>query len=245
MANKVANGALDHDTTRAALLNIIRERDQLRSEVALARAAIIEFENQTIQLDRLLYEAHATIQKGSNAKQLVRGRPSEFIGAWQSTTDYPILRPIERLWKTGHLQQALTKMPSLIHRKDIDNRHKVAIRLLNTALLHSSGTNFRMALRHAEEALEIAHGARLYELAGKAQFWRGLCFLSLDEYVCAHMSFVLASNLSDHNSMITDLKLQVEKELGKLPRSHPGRAVSKDFKFFCDPSMERFVCGSP
>ena len=227
------------DEIRQLLRGIIRERDQLKSDLKLAKAAIIEMENQNLELDRLLSNAHASIQKAFS-EPVLRNPPTSWIGMWEcSPAEYPTMAPIEDLFRTGQKQRALNWMPSFLRRKDLDNRHRANGRLLYAALLQSTGSNLRTALLYAEEALQISYDVRLHDLAGKANFWRGLCHLSMDEFANAKWCFTLASHLSGYSALIEECGAIVEKQLALIPEKN--RAVTPNFKYFCSASMEEFV----
>ena len=224
---------------RELLLGIIQERDQLKTDLEYARAAIVEMESQNIELDRLLSNAHASRQAAY--PKLVLATPiTSWIGMWEcSPSEYPSLTPVEELFRTGQKQRALNWMPSFLKRTDLDNRHRVNGRLLYSAMLQSTGSNLRTALLYAEEALQITYEVRHFELAGKANLWRGLCYLSLDEFANAKWCFSLAAHLSGHTTKIKEFIGIVEQQLARLPEKE--RAVTPDFKFFCSASMEEFV----
>ncbi|KAL9104052.1 MAG: hypothetical protein Q9163_000949 [Psora crenata] len=227
---------------RELLLGLIRERDQLRSGLKLARAAIVEMESQNIELDRLLSDAHASIL-AANPKPVVTPATTSWIGMWAcSPTEYPSLAPIETLFRTGQTQQALNWMPSFLKREDLDDLHHVNGRLLYAAMLQSTGSHLRIALLYAEEALQISNEVRLYELSSKANFWRGLCYLCMDEFANAKWCLALASHLSGHRALVRECQGIVEQQLGRLPEAK--REVTTDFKFYCSALMDEFVRGT-
>lgn len=235
---------------RSTLLRTIREKDlvqsdlaQARAELKLAKACIIELENQNIEFDRLLTNVHAAIQV-IDKKPLVAPSKTTWIGNWLSSPmEYPAFVQIEDLWQKGYLQQALSRMPSLLQRNDFGNCHRANARLLYSALIQNSGSNIKTALLYAEEGLQIAAEARLHELTSKAQFQRGLCYLYLCEYAHARWCFVLASHLDGHAQMIDEFKHKAECSMKSFPEGHPARNVSPDFNYFCNFAMDQFVQG--
>ncbi|KAL9126656.1 MAG: hypothetical protein Q9217_004332 [Psora testacea] len=224
---------------RELLQGIIKERDQLRLELRVAKVAIVEMENQNIELDRLLSNAHALVM-AADPRSVFATTKTSWIGMWESSpTEYPSLAPVEELFRAGQKQRALNSMPSLLKRTDLDDRHRVNGRLLYAAMLQSTGSNLTTALSYAEEALRISYEVRLHELVGKANFWRALCHLSIDEFANAKWCLALASHLSGHTTLIEVCKRIVEQQLICLPEEK--RSVTPDFKFFCTTSMEVFV----
>lgn len=243
----------DITDVKAFLLQIISERDQLRLELIHAKVVIKEFENQNIQLQHLLSNANAQVQVFM--PKVIQVAPSKaFIGTWQCVSkESPALAPIERAWKNGRIQQALSQMPAMLNRDELGERHCINARLLYSAILQT-GNKFRLALSNAEEALEMAYAVQsreqdssgceqtvLRSLIMKAQFHRGLCYYFQEEYANSRWCFILASNFDEHSVMAKQCRLKAEGLLEKLPAEDTRRSVSADFKFFCAPKMDGFV----
>ena len=242
---------------------IIKERDDLRIDNQLSKMAIVELENQIMELDRLLTNSQGLVRgmqqytgtflsnastesvnstvRSSKARSdfIVAGNKS-FIGPWEcSPLEYPLLAPIEDLFRNGQRQKALNRISQLLMRRDLDSRSRVNTKLLFAALIQSSGQNLMTALRLTEEALCLASEVKLIELAGKANYWRGLVFLCLEEWANAKWCFVLSSHLQGHSDLIEEGRNVVEKELSKLPKDK--QIVTEDFKYFCSATMEAYV----
>jgi tetratricopeptide (TPR) repeat protein len=229
------------EEAKAMLLKIVRERDELRIELAHAKTAIIELENQNVEYDRLLSNANNQLYE-SDPKRFAILAPQEWIGTWQCDPEhYPALVPIEKVWRNGHLQQALNMMPAMLERKDFGVRHRINARILFSALIQCSGDNFRVACQYAEEALQIASEAQIHELAGKAQFHRGLCYYFLSEWANAKWCLHLASHLKDHAQTISECREKAERNLDLLPEDDPKRNVTPGFKMFCYSKFDKFV----
>lgn len=254
---------LSSEQIEQQVVAIIKERDDLRIDNQLSKMAIVELENQIMELDRLLTNSQGLVRgmqqytgtflsnastesvnstvRNSKARTgfIVAGNKS-FIGPWEcSPLEYPLLAPIEDLFRNGQRQKALNQMPQLLMRRDLDSRSRVNTKLLFAALIQSSGQNLMTALRLTEEALCLASEVKLIELAGKANYWRGLVFLCLEEWANAKWCFVLSSHLQGHSDLIEEGRNVVEKELSKLPKHK--RIVTEDFKFFCSATMEAYV----
>ena len=234
---------------KSDLCKIIRERDELRNErdeirkeLLYAKTAVVELENQNLELDRMLKIAQSQlaehIPKRSSTPAL-----KDSIGTWLSSPDeYPGLLSVENTWRNGHLQEALSQMPTLIEREDFGIRHQINARLLLSSMIQSSSHNYPLALRWAEEALRMAsQEQQLLDLAGKAQFHRGLCYYFLGEYANAKWCLTLVSHLEDHEKWALDFQQKVQQYLEDLPEGDAKRSVSPGFKFFCHPKQDNFV----
>lgn len=228
---------------KTQLVQIIKERDELRTELAHAKTAIIELENQNIELDRLLANAHSQLYENDSTRSSDPIPKAQWIGTWLrlSPAMYPALAPIETIWRNGNLQHALKLMPTMLERNDFGHSHRINARLLYSALIQSSGGNFHIALQYAEEALQIASELRLHELTGKAQFHRGICYMYLCMYANARWSFILASHLEDHAQTIVEFKQKAEKFLAEVPKRDPKRSITSDFRFFFHSEHDKFV----
>ena len=219
-----------------------KERDEIHLELLYAKTALVELENHNLELDRMLTIAHSQLSEYV-PKHSSTSTQVSFIGFWLSSPEeYPGLLSVENTWRNGHLQQALSQMPTLIDRKDFGVRHQINARLLLSSIIQSSSHNFQVALQWAEEALRMAsEEQRLRDLAGKAQFHRGLCYYYLGEYANARWCLILASHLEDHEQWILDFQQKVEQYLEDLPERDAKRSVSPGFKFFCHPKLDNFV----
>ncbi len=219
-----------------------KERDDIRIELLYAKTAVAELENQNLDLDRMLTIAHSQLSEHV-PKDSSTPTPKTFIGSWLSSPEeYPGLLSVENMWRNGHFQQALSQMPTLIERKDFGVRHQINARLLLSSIIQSSTHNYQVALQWAEEALRMAfEEQQLRDLAGKAQFHRGLCYYFLGEYANARWCLIMASHLEDHEQWILDFQQKVEQYLEELPERDAKRCVSAGFKFFCHPKLDNFV----
>lgn len=211
----------------AALKSIVSERDALRNELSIARQTITELELQNTEFDRLLTKAHKQFYTLDPHKKPVCPPRKSWIGTWLSSPlDYPSLTPVEEVWRNGHLQQALTMMPALLAREDLGEYHHVNCRLLYSALIQSSGSDFLIALQYAEGALKIATDQKLHQLVGKAHFHRGLCYLYMGEPAKAKWCFILSSHLDYHEMIIEECRISAEKEVNALPDDDPKRSAT-------------------
>ena len=129
------------DLFKTQLLQIVKERDELRTELARAKTVIIELENQNIELDRMLTSAHAHLYANGSARSSDPIPKVSWIGTWKRSDPlmYPALVPVETAWCNGYLQHALNMMPTLLERSDFGHLHRINARLLYSALIQSSG----------------------------------------------------------------------------------------------------------
>jgi len=211
----------------AALRCIVTERDALRNELAIAKQTITELELQNTEFDRLLTKAHRHFYTPSAEKGSVFPPSRRWIGTWLSSPlAHPTLLPVEEAWQNGHLQQALNMMPAMLACEDLGPHHHVNCRILYSALIQSSGSNFSIALQYADEALRIATDQKLHQLVGKAHFHRGLCYLFMGEPAKAKWCFVLSSHLDYHERIVEECKVVAEKEVDALAGDDPKRSTN-------------------
>lgn len=218
------------------------ERDEIRIELRYAKTAVLELEKQNLELDRMLKIAQSQLSEHV-PKHSSTPAPKVSIVTWLSSPEeYPGLWPVENMWRNGHLQQALSQMPTLIEREDFGVRHQINARLLLSTMIQSSSHDYQLALQWAEEALRMAaEEQQLLDLAGKAQFHRGLCYYYLGEYANAKWCLTLVSHLEDHEQWVLDFQQKVQQYLDDLPEGDAKRSVSAGFKFFCHPKLDNFV----
>lgn len=226
---------IEAQRVKAACQQVIDERDYWRKEASILKQAITELQFEKLELERLVDNAHRQI-KIDNPKRLQEySIQSTWIGTWKcSPQEYPALVCVEDAWRNGHLQQALNQMPTMLERKDFGHHHQVNARLLYCALISTSGVNLMLGLHYAEEALQLATRYHLQELAGKAQFHRGLCYLFLNEPANASQCFWLASHVDGHTETIKECKIRADKQVDDLPEDHPMKSITSDFKYFPD-----------
>ena len=238
----ILENLFDNQTVKSALQQIISERDHYRKELSIANQAIQCLESHIIELDRLLANAHRQLYVHEPRHRPKRSLPKSWIGPWQcSPKEFPTLTHAEEAWRDGHTQMALTQIPKLLERHDLGCQHRINTLLLCSAMISSAGGDYSMALSFVEEALKLASQYRLYELAGKAQFHRGLCYFYLGQPAKAKWCFILASHLEDHEVTIRDCQLAAERQIEDLPMGDPKRTVPSDFRFFCHSEADRFV----
>ncbi|KAL9633954.1 MAG: hypothetical protein Q9204_003192 [Flavoplaca sp. TL-2023a] len=151
-------------------------------------------------------------------------KPSTWIGGSWLAPSADILVPAEKLWQAGNAEGALKLLESVLARHDLTVEDDFHANLLVSAIQRALG-DLGQASKCAEDALVIARNADDYMLASKAQFYRGLCFLSQQQYAQARFCFALASHLDGYQEQIEVNSLHVEDICRHLPLHHPGRRL--------------------
>ncbi|KAI4277583.1 MAG: hypothetical protein LQ337_001656 [Flavoplaca oasis] len=151
-------------------------------------------------------------------------KPSTWIGGSWLAPSADILVPAEKLWQAGNAEGALKLVESVLPRHDLTVEDDFHANLLVSAIQRALG-DLGQASKCAEDALVIARNADDYMLASKAQFYRGLCFLSQQQYAQARFCFALASHLDGYQEQIEVNSLDVEDICRHLPLHHPGRRL--------------------
>ena len=210
----------------SCLSQIINDRDRLQTELKYADSTILELDAQNRELHRLLKPAQDAL-RSANDKQPTQIHPRDLDlshrakwidGTWLScgkTT--PLLAGAESFWQRGKPQQALTLLTPILREETLKPGHRINPGLLCSAILRCNG-DLKGALNHAQESLRIANETEQRQLAGKAQFHRGLCYLYLDRFADARWCFVLASHTEGHAAIIKEYLAMTVRKLSKLAK---------------------------
>ena len=191
------------------------------------QSAILELETHNRELDILLSKTQAALRSALQ----VRGpqiplKTSWIGGTWLSCpTATPLLTPVESAWQQGQAQKALASLTQILHQQDVTHSQRINAELLFSAILRSSG-DVRQALSHTETSLSLAKETQQYDLVGKAQFHRGLCYLYENRYADARWCFVLASHTPGHQELVAINLEMTEQRLLELPSDDPRRSLS-------------------
>lgn len=212
---------------RTILVRLVADRDQLQTALTYAHSTISELEAQNRELDLLLSKAQAYVQGSSQDRSSeIPGKTSWICGTWLSSPiATPFLTPVESAWQNGQVQEALKLLSLIMLQQNITNSQRVEAGLLFSAMMRSSG-NIGEALVHAEGSLSIAKVAQLYDLVGKAQFHRGLCYFYMDRYADARWCFVRASHTPGHNQIVAVNREMAERKMSELTSDDPRRTLS-------------------
>ena len=216
------------------LTQIINDRDRMKTELSYAESTIVELDAQNRELHRLLKSAQDALRSSDDKeptqihpRDLDLSHKAEWIGGvWLSCVNMtPQLAEAEAIWKGGKPQQALALLTSLLREERLKSAHRINAVLLYSAILRCNG-DFTGALHHAEEGLSLATQTDQRQLAGKAQFHRGLCYLYLENFADARWSFVLASYTEGHAAIIQEYLTMAERELSKVAAGDPRATFS-------------------
>ncbi|KAI9776913.1 MAG: hypothetical protein M1835_005377 [Candelina submexicana] len=223
------------------VLALSEERDNLRIELQYAHETIKELISQNSEYLGLLIRAEAaqaaSISDLTQPKQIDRTvhdrviRGTDWImGTWLSSArDRVLLGHIELDWTNRDYQRALASLDKLLLGDDLTHRERVNSKLLKAAILRSCEQSEK-ALTHIEEALGICGRWPMYDLAGKAQFHRGLCYLQMELFAEASWCFTLAAHTEGHIEQIAIHKKDAEEKRTRLHESDPRRVISANYK---------------
>jgi hypothetical protein len=224
-------------------LHVTKERDLLRSEVTILRSALEDCNLQLVEYDRLVTEAHAFLldsrTQSSSDKRSKRAsfsllNRSRSIGNWlmnswsSGTSANGFLNNVETSVREGKWQEALTTLSCLLAGKDIIKSNKVNARLLLAAIQRHCNKPIE-ALKDAETALADGTSSQLYTLAGKAQFFRGLCLFDLGKFPDAAWCFALASHIPEYKERAEMERTHSLARMRALPKEGLERVLSSHF----------------
>ena len=219
---------------------LIQERDTLLNSLAYATSTIRSLSSQNKELTRLLTSAQTALldqQKNTpssttpNKEKPTRASSTtNWIGGnyVSHAEDAALLGPAEKAWASGSAQEALGLLAEGFRRKPLPDIDAIKLELLVSSVLRSSGEVER-GLRHADMALQRARRAQSHELAGRANFHRGLCCFYLDRHADAAWCFALASSTEGYAEIIEVHRDMAEKKRASLPEGHEGRVVTEGF----------------
>ena len=222
-----------------AVSQLIKERDTLLTSLDYATSTIQTLSSQNQELTRLLSSAQAALlapqRKPSASSAPNKEKPGRALGTtWIGGTylshppDDALLGHAEKAWASGRTQDALGFISNLLGSLSLPDVDAAKLELLQSAVLRSSGEVAR-GLTHAENALQRARRAQAHELAGRAQFHRGLCCFYLDRYADAAWCFALASSTTGYAEIVEVHRDMAEKKRARLPEGQEGRVVTEGF----------------
>ena len=216
--------------------NTMMERDLARESLTYTVSIYHEQQHLVEELDRMNRISHTMVLQTMKAKQKAEGNipslanrpPDHWIGGtWLAGTSKALLSA-EDSWQKGRAQEALFKVVELMHTRGVGPETLVNARLLRAAIVRSSG-QVNKSLGFFEAALQLAHDWGLVELAGKAQFHRGLCFLYLDRYAESSWCFLLSVHTPGHSNQIEVNRLCAEQRRLELPLRDRRRYLPQGF----------------
>ena len=212
------------------LTQIINDRNSLQTQLSYTKSTIRELHAENQELHRLLKSAQDALRSCDDKKptqihprNLDLSHNSNWIGGtWLACAkEMPMLAGVEEAWQGGRPQQALVLLTATIRAEGLKASHRVNAGLLYSAILRSNN-DFQGALHHAEESLSIAMQTEKYQLIGKAQFHRGLCYLYLNQFANARWCFILGSYTEGHATIIQEYSAMAKEKLIRVGAGHPG-----------------------
>lgn len=228
------------ETLYKEVTRLIKERDTLLDSLAYATSTIRSLSAQNKELVRLLTPAQsALLAQQRTAASSTPPNKEKPTRASSNTTwiggnyishpeDAALLGPAEKAWASGKAQEALSLLTERFCSQPLPDIDAIKLELLLSSVLRSSGEVPR-GLMHAEIALRRARRVESYELAGRAQFHRGLCCFYLDRYADAAWCFALASSTESYAEIVEVHRDMAEKKRARLPDGHEGRIVTEGF----------------
>ncbi|KAI9731390.1 MAG: hypothetical protein M1834_005296 [Cirrosporium novae-zelandiae] len=146
-------------------------------------------------------------------------------GDWLST---PLTREMlgnaEAAYKEGKPQAALNALDALKKVQRLPHPMRIESLLLASTIFRtaSDSENLQRALDLAQQALKLATRYNLFELIGKAQFQRGLCFMQQQRYADARWSFSLASWTAGYEGVVWEWGMKAEDKMFEVRTTGEG-----------------------
>ena len=208
-----------------------RRENELSTELRYAQSANQELASQNDELCKRLSLALSLI-KSLLPNQDLTGEDSllqEVAGTNCPSSKEPLLQVVDEHLKNGSAQQALIALkPIRANFAQYTTPQRIEAELLQCGILRHA-KQLVEARSCAENALRMAQDHGLRDLAGKAQYYRGLCFKDNFQFANAKWCYVLASH-QDEVSDVVNVDMQLlDWALKSEPASSPKRFVSLDF----------------
>lgn len=140
-----------------------------------------------------------------------------------------LLGPTEAAWHSSEKQKALCLVSMAMVAKNILPERRVDAHLLASEIVRSAADGVKQSLHFADLGLQFARENDLYDMIGKAQFYRGLCFLQMEMYADASWCFMLASHTDGFKDQVQCYRAVAEKSRLFLCSTDPRRTISPDF----------------
>ncbi|KAI9797453.1 MAG: hypothetical protein M1833_005493 [Piccolia ochrophora] len=219
---------------------LVQECNRLRISLIYATQDAKQLSLQNRLSSRLLQQAQSKLKDVvSQAPKAANPAPVEAdqVGSWMfgHWLPDPSLRSIvgdaELQFKRSESQRALATLSALLL-KDISKEARVTAKILLSVVLRTCDRPCE-ALTHLEEAIPVADRSSMFDLIGKAQFHRGLCYNDMELFAEASLCFSLASGTKHHEERLGKLKEEAEAKRLAFPRNYPRRYVSPTFKVLC------------
>ncbi|KAI9770519.1 MAG: hypothetical protein M1840_003109 [Geoglossum simile] len=219
---------------RRSVANVIKERDELRVLTKYQSQVIIQLSQELDFYESLLTDAQYELKpyrsKAGEPKNNEKGARGTWLGTWLSTErGKSALSSTEEAWRKRNHQHAIALSDAII----LDERHqnceiRVRARLLKAVVERDCGLT-EQALAETEEALKIATQNQFYNLAGIAQFQRGVSFFHLERYAEASLCFSLAAHTRGYRDQVSVWKHLGEQMRLSFPVGDPRRYIAQGF----------------
>ncbi|KAI9836652.1 MAG: hypothetical protein M1819_001286 [Sarea resinae] len=248
-----ANGDTSSDV-RILVQETIHERDVLRTELTYANQTITQLKSIIGEYERLTTRTQVSITETlrpllrpttttthsiTAKKRCARSASNDkkaaaqtwLKGTWLSVASTDVeLAGAEAAWTSSpNPQAALNALSTLLTAPRIPHHARVNAKILSAVILLQS-SHLAKALTQIEEAIPIAHRYGFYDLEGKAQFHRGLCYMHLAKWAEASWCFVLAAKTEGYEELVEMNRGICDAEVGKLAAGHPGKVLGREFK---------------
>ncbi|KAH0547635.1 hypothetical protein FGG08_000124 [Glutinoglossum americanum] len=195
-----------------AVAKILKERDELRIETTYQGQIVGQLGRQLDYYESLLISTQCELKAyrphGLKNKEADDG---VWIGTWLSTKKGKFaLGPAETAWSKREHQRAIAILDAIILGGGENNDIKIRARLLKAVVGRDCGLK-KEALVESEDALQMAIEKQLYDLAGMAQFHRGVCFFHMEKFAEASFCFSLAAHTRNYCDQVSVWKQMAEE----------------------------------
>jgi tetratricopeptide (TPR) repeat protein len=214
---------------------MIKERDELRVLTNYQSQVITQLSQELDFYESLLIDAQYELKSYRSKPSGLKNQGdagSTWFGTWLSTErGKSALSPAEEAWRKRKHQHAIAMSDGIILHESskISNKTRIRARLLKAVVERDCGLT-KEALAETEEALKIATQNQFYDLAGIAQFQRGVNFFHLERYAEASLCFSLAAHTRDYRDQVSIWKQLAEQMRLSTPVGDSRRYIAQNFK---------------
>ncbi|KAL8712923.1 MAG: hypothetical protein Q9220_002781 [cf. Caloplaca sp. 1 TL-2023] len=221
----------------------MEERNNLSQRLEFAHRTIDELTQQTRHAISLAFTARRIVSEdiGASQPQMTGRKQSTFelstpgsqkppgagqwIGGSWLEPSVDVLALAAKAWSEGSAQTALILVGRVLQQQHLSVSEEAHAHLLTSAILRASG-NTAKASEHAEHALVTARNTGCnYMLTSKAEFYRGLCWLSQKRYAQARWCFALASRLPGYEDQVEVNLVDASEHCRMLESTGEGRKI--------------------
>ncbi|KAI9851836.1 MAG: hypothetical protein M1838_002552 [Thelocarpon superellum] len=217
---------------------LIQERDELRVELTYAKLVVADLRSQRARYVDLLQSLSITLQlhlksipwSPSTARfSLLSPTPVWIRDIWLVTSDnHSCLGHAEHEWTHSNNQRAIALISKQLLNDNLPNQVRINAHLLMCVILRDCNQT-NAALAHGGEALRLATKYGYFQLQGKAQMYRGICYFSIERYPEAIWLLTLGGGTKPFGDKIKAWRTEAEQKLASLPKDHPHKYMAPDF----------------